>query len=466
MLLYEVKKVILRNNLFQIGDRILIGFSGGADSTALLHILNILKDEFNWELLAVHVNHGLRGLESDEDSEYSRLFCRQQDIPLIIRKVDVASVVKNQGGNLQDVARILRYQSFAEVAKVEGINKVVLGHHADDQVETLLMRLIRGAGTEGLSSMSLQSLCYGLNLIRPLLCFYKKTIEEYCSLNQLVPRLDSSNLSTKYTRNRIREELIPLLETYNPNIKKQLNNLALIFNDDQNYWDVESERVMQETLLIKEYDRVTIDIIVLRRYPKALQRRVIKLILTYLSKYKALDITFDKIEYVRYLVNHTTPSVRAHLSGLWKAERDYDLLNISLKNRLKDKPSVDVLLVIPGNNLLPVGMGSILAAVTTTQITKPTDCTDWAVFDYHQVGSNILVRNRKPGDKINCIGMQGSKKVKDLFIDAKISRFKRDHLPIVLDESNIIWIPGVKRSNYALVTENTSKYLYLFWNKA
>ncbi|HAG11929.1 MAG TPA: tRNA lysidine(34) synthetase TilS, partial [Desulfotomaculum sp.] len=221
--------LIEKMGMLKPGDKVLIGVSGGPDSIALLHVLWVLKDDLQIVPVVAHLNHQLRGEEAEEDARSVREFSKKLELPCYIEEADVKSYHKNSGLSLQEACREIRFSFFGQLAGKLGAGRVALGHHADDQAETILLNFLRGAGISGLKGISYVR---GL-FIRPLLEIRRKEIEEYCLQQQLPVRQDSSNLKPVYTRNRIRLNLLPLLEReYNPQIIQTLVQLGNLCSEE------------------------------------------------------------------------------------------------------------------------------------------------------------------------------------------------------------------------------------------
>lgn len=461
MIVKQIEKAVRECSLLERGDHIIVGFSGGADSLALLDGLHRLSDEGGWDLTAVHVHHQLRGKEADEDAAFAGSFCRERGIPFHLRKVDVPGHIERYGGNVQDVARELRYEVFREVAKQVGANKLALGHHADDQAETVLMRFLRGTGAAGLAGIPVKREWDGLVVVRPLWRTWRHEIEAYCRARQLTPRFDSSNVSTDYVRNRVRLELIPQLEEqYNPQLKSGLLQLSEQLAAEEEVWKKWTDEASEKVLLKGNDGEWVLSVPEFRTLSLALQRRVIQLILNYLA-----IRSWKHIENVRLLANHTSPSARCSLPGNWEAVRDYDKIRFSRTKPARKPQGYDVQLNVPGLTKLEPCGASFEAIVTDEAVEADKWGMRWAVFDAAKVTGTLRVRTRKRGDRIHIIGMDGHKKVKDLFIDEKISRKERDMWPLVTDEADILWIPGLRRSAKALITDDTRQRIYLFYRQ-
>ncbi|MBA4495805.1 tRNA lysidine(34) synthetase TilS [Paenactinomyces guangxiensis] len=468
MFLELLKQEIEQHQLLKQGETVLVGVSGGPDSIALLHGLHQLSPDYGWSLFVIHVNHQLRGKESDEDAHYVEDCCEKWNIPCRIERVDVSGVIAAGGGNKQATARRLRYEAFQNAAESFNADKLALAHHADDQAETILMRFIRGTGVAGLKGMDRVRSWNGIQLIRPLLGISRQEIESYCAERDLHPRFDQSNLSLTYTRNQVRLQLIPMLTTYNPQVKEAILQLSEVVREEEKVWDQLVQDAFKEILVKKSDSSITLDVSSFLHFPVALQRRIVKLILSCLLRQGTSEATLDSIEQVRKVSIHKNPSVSIDLPGRIKVEREYQLLRIKVLGRAngqkQEKAGAEpVVLSVPGVTSLPGFVGRIEIIVSDQPIHSLQPCRDWTVFDAEKIRPPLLVRSRRPGDRMTCYGLNGTKKLKNLFIDAKIPRQSRDSYPIVTADEDIIWVPGVRRSNKAIVTPETKHFLYCLW---
>ncbi len=240
MLLQHVRASIRQSNLIAVGDRIIVGVSGGPDSLTLLLMLKALACEYKLTLHAAHLDHMIRKA-SAQDANFVKRFCDRLKVPLTIKKIDVKRLAQRR--SIEEVAREQRFKFFCSLAKKYGANKIALGHNLDDQAETVLMRLLRGSGLSGLSGITAQRVINGYTFIRPLINIRRKDIETYLRRRHIRARIDESNLEDAYLRNRIRHRLLPFIEkNYNNNIKQVLCNTALAAADDYDYLSQEARK--------------------------------------------------------------------------------------------------------------------------------------------------------------------------------------------------------------------------------
>jgi len=462
-MLENVRKRIDEEQLLLPGETVVVGVSGGNDSTALLHILASLNEHYcyGWDLHAVHLNHGFRGEESREDAVYVERLCKQLAVPCHLFERDVSAFMRETGMGAQEASREIRYQLFREVAEKSGATKVVLAHHADDQVETILFRLLRGTRLGGLTGMPSRRWLVPerIEVVRPLLAVYRVQLEAYCRAHNLQPREDSSNRSRKYRRNLLRLDVMPLLEQVNERYREHILALAESVRADESYLDRQSRSALEEVILEKKTHTIIISREKFQKCDVALQRRMITLILSYLARQS--EWSSQHVEAVLRLMEEVHPSSVLHLPDRLVATRMYERLIIS-RDALDGQTAEFVQeLDIPGSTWIQESGIWVHTRYLQHAPRWETLPRHAAVFDADQLMGSIRVRNRKPGDRLVLFGSGAGKKVKELLIDTKIPRAFRDRLPLVVAGEEVIWIPGVRRSAAAPVSERTTRYLYM-----
>lgn len=232
MLKQKVLNTIKKYNMIKSGDKIVVGVSGGPDSICLLHILNKLKDEMNFNIYVAHINHMLRK-EADEETEYVKKFCKKIEVECFVKKIDVEKIAKQEKIGTEEAGRKIRYEFFEEVLKKTNSNKITTAHNSNDKAETILLNIVRGSGISGLKGIEAKR---NEKYIRPLIEIDRQEIEEYCKINKLEPKYDETNNENLYNRNKIRNELIPYIKKeFNPNIVKTLNRLSEVATDEDEY---------------------------------------------------------------------------------------------------------------------------------------------------------------------------------------------------------------------------------------
>ena len=457
----QVLRFIEQHHLISDGE-LLVAVSGGPDSVCLLHILVKLQKELKIKLHVAHLNHQLRGAESDADADYVSALARQLGIPATIERRDVKGYQAQQHLSLEEAAREVRYSFLAEVARSIGADRVAVGHTMDDHIETILMHLIRGTGTRGLQGLKphiqWKSKTGSIIIVRPLLEVSHQETEDYCQSHELMPRIDASNLSLSPLRNRIRHQLLPLLRSYNPRVTEALLRTGRITSDDINFLDKEIARLWDE---IAQQQGVTIilDKEKFDQLPPALQRYLLRASAERLLG-SAKDIEMRHIEEMMSALAKPAGK-RLSLPGGLIFSIEYnqyrltsDFAALSPLPLLRDEFQLN----IPGETLLP-GWRIEATIINREQMTEKGDFT--AYFDLDKTGDRLLVRPRQRGDRFQPLGMSQPKKVGEFMIDAKIPRTWRRQIPIVCSPSQILWVVGWRIDERVKVSENTKQILCL-----
>ncbi len=451
-MLKKVHKTITDYHMIDSNRPIIIGVSGGPDSMVLVDTLSKLVSN---TLIAFHLNHQFRGEEAEKDALFVKEQCEIREIPVIIKSYDVPAYIKETGLGSQEAARKIRYQFYLETAIKNNTNLIALGHHANDQAETIMMRILRGTGTHGLAGIPYVRDEGQYKIIRPLLDVSRDEIEAYASQHVIAYRTDKSNLSMKYFRNEIRLEVLPSLMKYNQKLIYHLHYLAKMTQDEDIYLNKLSREQLQECLIEKNNHIYILNIDKLQTLDIALQRRMIHLILNYLKLMK--EITFTHIDGILQLILDPHPSKSLDLPG-GRVYRNYNQLIFTTLPK-DNKETYQYEITVPGEVHLQDVNKKITTYLTDT-FKKPDGL--WAVFDYDVMREKSLtIRSRIDGDRLDLLGMKGSKKVKDIFIDQKIPRIKRDIQPLLVMDNKILWIPGIARSRIALINDFTTSFLFI-----
>lgn len=455
--------------LWNTEDCIVVAVSGGPDSVALLHVLSeISRLHTPLQLVCAHVHHGFRPQESDAEADMVRAFASALHIPFEMIRVDVPAYIKTSGKGSQEAARELRYEFLHDVASRWGAKHIALAHHGDDQAETVLLHLLRGSGPGGLTGMRFARQDKKVQLIRPLLRMYKADLVKWCEDHDLPYVTDSSNLKRKYTRNAIRMDVLPFLGQYNGQLTQSLNRLADMMGAENDHME-SATLVAYEGMVRREAGRLVLSIPLFRKLSVALQRRLIKLILNYLPS-DSENLDFHKIETVRLKLLQERPSTwTLNLGGSTVGIREYDLMaffNLVPQGSSGYYYELDSL-TDTGRLEIPEAGG-----ILTWKLLEDYDLAEQptgkneAVFDPAQLAFPLVIRARAPGDTMSVMGLNGSKKVKDIFIDEKIPPSLRHVIPIVCDRSGTpVWIPGVRRSAHAAVQKHPSSVIYMSWHR-
>ncbi len=453
----------IRQHQLVPGDRkLLVAVSGGPDSVCLLHTLVNLQKELKVKLHLAHLNHQLRGAESEADADYVADLALKLGIPATIERREVKGYQARERLSLEEAAREVRYSFLAEVAKSIGADRVAAGHTRDDHIETILMHLIRGTGTKGLRGLQpyteWKSKTGSLIIIRPLLEISHQETEDYCRQHKLRPRLDASNLSLSPLRNRVRHQLLPLLESYNPRMAEALLRAGRIASDDIGFLDKEITRLWDD-IIHQQEKAIVLDREGFDPLPPALKRYLLRASVEKLLG-SAKDIETRHIEEMMSLVTKPAGKRLSLPQGLtfFIEYNQYRLTSDSAS--LSPFPTLEdeVPLNIPGQTSLP-GWRIEAAIIDRERMTEKDDFT--AYLDLGKTGGKLTVRPRRRGDRFQPLGLPQAKKVGEFMIDAKIPRTWRGKIPIVCSPEQIVWVVGWRIDERAKVTEDTKKVLRL-----
>jgi tRNA(Ile)-lysidine synthase len=451
----------LERHSFQLNNKaIAVGVSGGPDSLALLHFLWEQKEKRSLKVVAVHVDHMFRGEESYQDALFVKGFCEDRGIPFEMKRVDVRSYMNETGLSSQQAARQCRYQYYEEVLKLHDLDYLALGHHGDDQVETVLMRLTRGSSGKARAGIPfLRELGQSL-IFRPFLCLTKEELEEYCLVNRLEPRIDPSNAKEVYSRNRFRKRVLPFLKEENPAVHEHFQRFSEELQMDEEYL-IELTREKLNKVMKKDGSQITIDISLFQRMPMPLQRRGIKLILNYLYNDRPASLSAIHIEKIFSIIRNPHPSGTLDFPSGLRIIRSYGNCHFQLNPPERHNYCFEV----TGTDKIILPNGDMIKVKELDDAPGYEASKNSFIIDLKQSGIPLIIRNRQNGDRMALKGMVGSKKVKDIFIDSKIPLAKREEWPIVTDrEGKILWLPGLKKSNHEAGKEG-NKFLLLTYIK-
>jgi tRNA(Ile)-lysidine synthase len=438
----NVKQFIDKHELICPGDVIVTAVSGGPDSLALLHFLHDYRKLWGITVIAAHLDHMFRGEESYQELLFVQEFCREREIPFYGKRINVAEEGKTVGKGGQEASRYFRYNFLKEVMEKTSATKLAFGHHGDDQVETILMRLTRGSGGITRAGIPVKRQFASGEIIRPFLAVNREMIEEYCISKSLNPRRDPSNEKTDYTRNRFRKAIIPFLKEENPAVHEQFQRF--------------SEELKQDETLLEELTRQSLNKVWNNTFsflhingfltmPLPLQRRSIHLILNYLYKAKPSSLSSIHIYDVLGIVKGKSPNTSLDLPEGLKVTRSYDKCYFHFDNLVDDSSNYCYRLLLNKEIKIPDGSQFVLKEKISCE--KDPEL-DYLLVDPNKVVLPLAVRTRKPGDKIKLKGLNGTKKLKNLFIDEKIPQHKRNSWPIVVDANeHVLWVPGIRKSN-------------------
>ncbi len=452
----KVKNTIRTNNLIKYGDHVIVGVSGGPDSVCLLHIMLSLKKEFHLRLMAVHINHKLRPEDAIKDQRYTEGLCRDLGIPCRVFSFDVMALAAAKGLTSEEAGREVRYKAFNEVKNEMKAQKIAIAQNLNDQAETLLMRILRGTGTDGLSGIDY---IREEIIIRPLLDVTRAEIESYCKAHDLKPRIDQTNLLPIYTRNKIRLELIPYIRSnYNVNIVQGLSRLAGIAREDKAFIYETVDRIIADNVIrlraddrTGEIKKITMPCSVINAQHPAVSKRIIASLFGEMGLIQ--DIQAIHLENALRLIKDGTTSLSIDFPGEFRLRISYGLVEFLAKKK----------------GLVCEELGKLKESLIKSEELHQRDSSEHRqYFDYDSIQethSEILLRTRKRGDFFSPLGMQGSKKIKEYFIDEKVPSELRDGIPLVCAGPEVIWIVGHRISEKYKITPNTKTILMLEYSR-
>lgn len=456
---------IEKYNLFEKGSRIVAGVSGGADSVCLLKVLCELKDEYNLSITAVHVNHGLRGSEAEKDQEYVTELCQKWEVPLRIFRADIKALSNEKKISLEEAGRIARYSFFNQVLKEHGANYIAVAHQLEDQAETVMHHILRGTGIDGLCGMSIKQ----GNIVRPLLNISRDEIIKYLDENGIPYCIDSTNLESEYTRNRIRNELFPFIrDNFMVNPVAQLARLSNIAREEQEFLENAAKEAYEKAVL-NDSGNVELSLTKLKDFPDAIKKRIIRIAWEKINNNRK-NLEYVHIEQLMALLTRGQTGKKAELPQGFEVRISYDKLIFSKKMDKSTAPysyRVNLNGITVANEANGVLNASVMSMKEAKELYGPPESLkegDFVqFFDYNKLGNGIVLRNRIEGDRIRPRGSRGEKRLKEFFIDEKIPREKRDEIPLIARDNKIVWIVGMRTSQDFRADKDTEKVLVLTW---
>jgi tRNA(Ile)-lysidine synthase len=450
-LVAQATDTIRKHSMIKTGERVLVGLSGGPDSVCLLAVLNRIRDAYNLTIHAIYVNHNLRPEEIPAEITYCTQICNEMKVDFSVRSVDVKGHVKEHGINKQEAARDLRYKAFHEAAMEIGAQKIALAHNADDQAETIFMRLIRGAGASGLAGMPAKR----GPIIRPLLEIERKDIEAFLKYENLRCVIDSSNLQTDYFRNKFRLMIMPELKKMNPGLIQSVSRTVSILQEEERYLGIIVTKTLMKMISRKTDTRIELFLTPMESMDIVILRRVLR---------RALDeteglrgISFIHIEDIIRLVKEGISGDRIYLPRGIRVIKDYSLLVITSEEPRK---IASYEINVPGEVAI-VGSGVVIKASLEEEAEDFGDGKSSVLLDAANMNFPLKIRSRNQGDCFFPYGFGKRKKLQDFFVDAKVPRDERDSIPLVLSGDDIVWVAGYRADDRFRVTGSTKKILRL-----
>jgi tRNA(Ile)-lysidine synthase len=471
--LQKVRRTIEKYNMLDAEDRVGVAVSGGPDSIALLHVMRNIAAEFRLSLVIIHVNHGLRGDESEKEEQFVRTLGDSMKLPVAVRKISIPAIRKREQGSVENISRRERYRYFEEMTERYNLDKIALGHNQDDQAETVIMKFLRGSGLGGLRGiLPVRDGMY----VRPLIGVSRGEILAFLREEGVQYMNDSSNVDDIYVRNRIRNRLIPgLKEQYNPRLTENIARMADIIRLENDFIEQYVDDALLKLNIIYEGNQIGITIPDFKLLHPVLRLRIIKRLLQNRTSSK-MKISYVHIKAVIDLIEGPRSNSLLNLPLGITVRREYDNLTIlkdkdsSLltdqhgkikKTRKDDKWDINDYyydILIPGT--VQIKEAGLTINFSCTGIEQVDFNAENTVFmDYDSLTYPLILRNMRTGDRMQPLGLGGTKKIKSIFIDKKIPRSKRGTIPLLVDQNSVLWIPGIQLSDRARVTDSTKTVL-------
>ncbi len=465
-MLKKVYDYIKHNNMLERQQTIVLGVSGGADSMSLLSILLDLRKEYELNLVVVHINHGLRGEEANQDMNYVENFCRDKNIEFRKKIYDIGRIAKENHISTEEAGRIKRYEAFYEVlCEYENVlgnkGKIAVAHNMDDSSETVLFNLFRGTGLKGLTGIPPAR----DNIIRPLLCVSRKEIEEYLAAKCIEYRTDKTNFEDEYTRNKIRLNLLPYIEeNINIRAKEHIQKSANMLSEIDDYLDEQGKKAYEKVITKSKDESITINEKPYIEYHKVIRRLIVRNAVNDVAG-RLKDITLIHIEDIMNLMNRQVGK-SINLPYNIKAVRTYEGIRVASTQVIEDSfnISIDIGTVlqefmsnddisetkinITAKDKIVIYKSSIEEADFTENL-----YTKW--LDYDILSGSLLIRSRKQSDYMVIDSLGNRKKIKDMLINLKVPSEKRDNILMLAKDSEVFWIIGYRISESCKVGQQT-----------
>jgi tRNA(Ile)-lysidine synthase len=449
----SVLATIREYDMIRSGDTVIVAVSGGPDSVCLLQILLRLRENLKINVMMAHLDHGLRPGEDEREAEFVETLAKELGITYACERS--TQLANARGSCLEEKAREIRYGFFEGVLNTFKAQRIALGHNKNDQAETVIMNMLRGSGSAGLSGMPpIRDKRY----IRPLIGITREEILSYIREKGLVYMTDSSNLDKQYLRNRIRLELMPILLTYQPKLIDHLEVLAFLCREEDFFMDREAERWLQEMVRLTSGQSFDISIEALKGIPVALQYRVIRAAIQRV-KGNLRRINFGHIRTIIDLMKNPRAQLRTDLPEHLVVKKVYTKLRFCVGEEMYSA-AFSYPIASPGRYYID----SIKSTITCEEISRADfsgrSPSDWQCFlDLETLRWPFIIRNYMPGDRFMPLGLRGFKKLKDLFIDKKIAHEQRKSIPILESNGDIAWVGGIRIDHRYRVREDTKRIL-------
>ncbi|MCS7203136.1 MAG: tRNA lysidine(34) synthetase TilS [Thermodesulfovibrio sp.] len=448
----KIEKTCEKYNMLSMGDHILVGLSGGPDSVCLLYILNdYFKDKFKLKLSAAYIDHGLRPDDTPREIEFCKKLCETLSVDFYTLPINVVEFANREKINIQEAARVLRYEALDQISASVKANKVAVAHNADDQAETMLMRLLRGAGPAGLSGIP----PVRKKIIRPLIEVERAEIERYLTENKISYIVDPSNESLKYMRNRIRHELMPIIKIIAPQAVKILSKTAEIIREENDYINITVTKTLMRLMSRKSESTVELFCNPMEVLNIVILRRALRTAIDAVRDLRG--ISFEQIEEIIKLIKDGKPGDRVYLPKGIRAIKGYSTLTITAeppKKLTRYEISIPQTVFLKEANLT-----LSFREIPKSELNSYGDGKTTFYVDMDKIKFPLIIRGRKPGDYFYPFGFGKRKKLQDFFVDEKVPRDERDTVPIVESDGEIVCIAGYRLDDRFKIDDNTKRCL-------
>lgn len=461
----KVRQTIERYQMLNSGDRVLIGVSGGPDSMALFHVLYELSHELSISFGIAHVNHMLRGMDADQDARFVSQLANTYQIPYFEKKIDIKAFSKKNKLSIEEAARTCRYAFLFQIQQNNGFNKIALGHHANDNAELMLMNLFRGSGLKGLCGIP--PVRDGI-IIRPLIRVSRIEILEFVSENRIEFVDDCSNNDIRFIRNKIRHQLIPKIQLeYNPNIVKTLTRISSIFEDEDQWIDQIITSVYRSVIISEDETSVLLCGSKLKDKHPAELRRIIRRSIQQI-KGNLHKISFQQLDTVVQLIQSGKIGWSVDLPDQLRIRWDSNVLTVKkeqqplrtsqITHELEHKP---FRYIIENAGTIYINEAKLYLDIKILEKKNDLNFNSKQVvyFDGDIIGFPLVVRNYRPGDRFQPLGMVGSQKLSDFFINVKMPQPIRGGCPLLEYQDRIIWVIGYRTSEFGKIVSTTQKLI-------
>ena len=425
----KVKNNIIQNNLIKKGDSVLLAFSGGSDSTAMVHILSILAKDMGFSVCAAHINHNIRP-EAKSDEEFVKRFCGDLGIECFVKSADVCAFAKEKSISEELAGREIRYEFFDELCKKYSLTSIATAHNKNDSAESVMLHLIRGCGADGLCGIPVRR----GNIIRPILNLSKSETEKYCEENGLEFVIDKTNFTTDYSRNKVRLEIIAAIEReLNPSFTDTVTANARIFSEVSDFLGRAANDVYERVCKDKKADISEL----LGEHDAVIRLVIEKMFLEFSQSMEKLPVKY--VDEIIDLIKSSKTSKEVHLPKQISARKEYGRLFF----KKTDSNCAPYQYKLDAEDKIYIKESNVTVKLSKEDSSGKN--TKNKIYFYTDDCDGFYIRNRRKGDYFYPVGMEGKKHISDLFCDMKIPSDERDKIPILFNRDKIIWVCGQRR---------------------